>query len=103
MTVDWYGKFSGWWGQIENVLMAPFPVVERDHVVPAETSREIEAAVDAETGFGAEDHRNGASDGSKTKAKRKAGDDMNASMADGDAVANGIEPASKKRKAEVMG
>ncbi|KXS99578.1 hypothetical protein AC578_2208 [Pseudocercospora eumusae] len=28
-TVAWYGKFSGWWGDIENTL-APFPEVKHD-------------------------------------------------------------------------
>ncbi|KXT15014.1 hypothetical protein AC579_7773 [Pseudocercospora musae] len=28
-TVAWYGKFSGWWGNIENIL-APFPEVKHD-------------------------------------------------------------------------
>lgn len=30
-TVDWYGKFSGWFGDIEGVLTA-HPVVRGDHV-----------------------------------------------------------------------
>jgi hypothetical protein len=30
-TVDWYGKFSGWFGDIEGVLTA-HPVVKGDHV-----------------------------------------------------------------------
>jgi len=32
MTVDWYGKFAGWFGDIEGVLTA-HPVVKGDHVV----------------------------------------------------------------------
>lgn len=31
-TVDWYGKFAGWFGDIEGVLTA-HPVVKGDHVV----------------------------------------------------------------------
>jgi hypothetical protein len=31
VTVDWYGKFSGWFGDIEGVLTA-HPVVKGDHV-----------------------------------------------------------------------
>lgn len=30
-TVDWYGKFAGWFGDIEGVLTA-HPVVKGDHV-----------------------------------------------------------------------
>ena len=32
VTVDWYGKFAGWFGDIEGVLTA-HPVVKGDHVV----------------------------------------------------------------------
>jgi hypothetical protein len=32
MTVDWYGKFANWFGDIEGVLTA-HPVVKGDHVV----------------------------------------------------------------------
>lgn len=93
-TVEWYGKFSNWWGPIDNILMAPFPVVKGDQVIAPEANRKIEAAVDAEAGVGADDHRNG-------KAKRKAEEDVDSSMLDGPA-SNGVEPATKKRKAEVM-
>ena len=27
--VDWYGKYSGWWGDIESIL-SPFPVVNNE-------------------------------------------------------------------------
>lgn len=101
-TVEWYGKFSDWWGPIDFVLDAPFPVVEGDHVVAPETSRKIEAAIDAEAGFGADDHRNGAANGSNSKAKRKAEEDVDSSTVDSQPASNGAEPAAKKRKAEVM-
>ena len=99
-TVEWYGRFSDWWGPIDNILMAPFPVVEGDHVVAPETSRLVEAVVEGEgeAGSGADDHRNGAASG---KAKRKAEEDVDSSMIDG-LASNGAEPVAKKRKAEVM-
>lgn len=100
-TVDWYGRFSNWWGPIDNILMAPFPVVEGDHVVAPATSRKIEAAAEVETGVGAEDHRNGVANGSLSKAKRKAGEEADSSMMPGPS-SNGSEPAAKKRKTEVM-
>ena len=37
-TVDWYSKFSDWWGPIDNTLLSPFPVVHGDHVVAPEVS-----------------------------------------------------------------
>src|ERR1700761_3983397 len=49
-TVDWYSKFSGWWGPVDNTLLAPFPVVKGGHVVDPEASKmtEIDAAMGAE-------------------------------------------------------
>ena len=32
-TVEWYSKFSQWWGHIDAIL-SPFPVIEGDHAVP---------------------------------------------------------------------
>lgn len=52
MTVDWYQKFDGWFGDIEGVLTA-HPVVKGDHVVPTEalgdTSKDT---VETEAGAG---------------------------------------------------
>ena len=45
-TVDWYKKFSGWWGPIDNTLFSPFPVVQGDHVVAPEASSNIEKQMD---------------------------------------------------------
>lgn len=53
-TVDWYARFSGWWGKVENTLLAPFPVVKGGHVVDPEASRMIETeAVAGAKGNGA--------------------------------------------------
>lgn len=49
-TVDWYGKFSGWFGDIESVLTA-HPVVKGDHVVQnVETSLKPRDGEDAKAG-----------------------------------------------------
>ena len=77
-TVDWYCKFSGWWGPIDNTLLSPFPVVQDGHVVGPETSRTIEK----EATVGAQD------DGLATAKLENA--------------CNGAEPSPKKRKAELM-
>ena len=77
-TVDWYSKFSSWWGPIDNTLLSPFPVVQGDHCVPPETSREIEREMDV----GARDDRVPTS--------------LNGS------VCNGVDGGAKKRKAELM-
>ena len=76
-TVDWYCKFSGWWGPIDNTLLSPFPVVQDGHVVGPEASRIIEK----EATIGAPDLAATAHEGN---------------------VCNGIETGSKKRKAELM-
>lgn len=38
VTKEWYAKFSGWWGPIDNTLLAAFPVVEGRYVVDCEAS-----------------------------------------------------------------
>lgn len=100
-TVEWYGRFSNWWGPIDNILLAPFPVLEGDHVIAPEPSRKIEAVVNGEARVGADDGRNGHTNGSHSKSERKAEEDVDSSMVDG-LSSNGTEPAAKKRKAEVM-
>jgi hypothetical protein len=50
-TVDWYGKFCGWFGDIEGVLTA-HPVVKGDHVaeqieVPAKPRDDRDVKADA--------------------------------------------------------
>ena len=37
-TMEWYSKFSTWWGPIDNTLLSPFPVVQGDHVVVPKVS-----------------------------------------------------------------
>ena len=37
-TLNWYHKFSGWWGHIDNTLLSPFPMVQGDHVVAPKVS-----------------------------------------------------------------
>ncbi|KAK5172143.1 uncharacterized protein LTR77_003781 [Saxophila tyrrhenica] len=32
-TVDWYSKFSRWWGAIDNTILAAFPVVKDGQVI----------------------------------------------------------------------
>ena len=75
-TVDWYAKFAGWWGPVDDTLLAPFPVVKGGHVVKLEDSRMTET--EAVTG---------------AQAKVEV-------VANG-AENNGVE-ASKKRKVELM-
>lgn len=49
-TVDWYGRFSGWFGDIEGVLTA-HPVVKGDHVVqPVEAPLKQADCQDAKAG-----------------------------------------------------
>ena len=47
-TVDWYSRFSSWWGPIDNTLLSAFPVVRGDHVVPPEVSESFRSS----TGLG---------------------------------------------------
>jgi hypothetical protein len=76
-TVDWYAKFSAWWGPVDNTLLAPFPVVRDGLVVQPEASRMSES--ESETWAGASnelsngvgmDHQNGQS--KKRKAEHMA-------------------------------
>ena len=39
-TIDWYSKFSKWWGPVDNTLLSPFPVVRGDVVVAPEVGLE---------------------------------------------------------------
>ncbi|KAK3719049.1 hypothetical protein LTR37_004613 [Vermiconidia calcicola] len=77
-TVNWYSKFSGWWGPVDNTLLAPFPVLKGGHVVAPETSRKTEehAAVGAQVDGGATLNR--------------------------ETACNGVEAGSKKRKVGLM-
>jgi len=53
-TVDWYGKFSGWFGDIEGVLTA-HPVVKGD-LVAEQLEVLIKPAVDQDVKAGAFEH-----------------------------------------------
>lgn len=77
-TVDWYRKFSGWWGPIENTLLSAFPVVQSGHVISPGESRKTENEVDV----GAKDDQ----------------------LADAVLAfpCNGISGVGKKRKADMM-
>lgn len=77
-TVDWYCKFSGWWGPIDNTLLSPFPIVKAGIVVAPEASQKVGSDMTT----GAEDDRLAVS--------------MDKS------ACNGVEAQSKKQKAELM-
>ncbi|KAK5116308.1 hypothetical protein LTR85_009280 [Meristemomyces frigidus] len=81
-TVDWYGRFGEWWGEIDAIL-SPFPVVERDQVVSTPLKAgcaPVPALTEEETGVGAkEEHAHAMVNGHNERngvaaKKRKAGD-----------------------------
>lgn len=75
-TVEWYRTFSGWWGNIDNVLTA-FPVVKGDHVIK-ETSHVAEQAA----GLGAENNH------------------AAAKLPNGKEVPNGLKSGAKAKKSK---
>lgn len=77
-TMDWYCKFSNWWGPIDNTLISPFPVVQSRHVVSPVDSDRAEQDVNV-----------GAKDDQGTKGILAA-------------ASNGISGVGKKRKADMM-
>jgi dTDP-glucose 4,6-dehydratase len=77
-TMDWYCKFSNWWGPIDNTLLSPFPVVQSGHVIDPVESEKGEQEVDV-----------GARDDRIAKAAPVA-------------ASNGISGVGKKRKADMM-
>lgn len=84
-TVEWYAKYSDWWGPIENIL-TPFPVVKSEDgaevVASVKASKVEERELGQQVGLGAENRTapgiaavklkgvNGATNG--TARKRKA-------------------------------
>lgn len=48
-TVEWYGKFSNWWGPIESIL-TPFPMVKKEGpaIVVDAAAKELESASSCE-------------------------------------------------------
>lgn len=87
-TVDWYGKFSSWWGAIDGIL-SPFPEVTK-----YEESSEVE-----ETRVGSKSSEDGLQ--ADVGAKTKIGSiDAIVANAQPDHGVNGV--GTKKRKAEAM-
>lgn len=98
-TVDWYAKFSDWWGPIENIL-TPFPMVKGESngdAVPANgDSKAGEQENGQQAGSGAQ-HR--------TTSKIEAVKLASAKGANGLLGTNGSKAhadGAKKRKADVM-
>lgn len=97
-TVDWYGKFEGWFGDIEGVLTA-HPVVQGDHVVPSAVTAslakmsKVQAGLEVHAGAAVDEEYACAIDGVLVKVEEHA------NGKDG----NGVPPpAVKKRKADEM-
>ena len=86
VSVDWYCKFSDWWGPIENTLLSAFPVVQSGHVIDPDESRETETEVDV-----------GAKDDHIANALPAAAKGATAAVA-----SNGISGVGKKRKADMI-
>jgi len=98
-TVDWYGKFEGWFGDIEGVLTA-HPVVQGDQVVQSAGVRlttktdEVQGRSEAHAGAVAPE----ADDVRKLDEILMAIGSHHANGKSG----NGVAPAKKKRKADEM-
>jgi hypothetical protein len=94
-TVDWYGKFSGWFGDIEGVLTA-HPVVKGDQVTE-QVEVLIKSGIDQDVKAGAFEQSAMAVDGGgvvSPKVKLQAA----AAMASNGQAQNG----GKKRKADLI-
>jgi hypothetical protein len=94
-TVDWYGKFSGWFGDIEGVLTA-HPVVKGDQVTE-QVEVLIKSGIDQDVKAGAFEQSAMAVDGGgvvSLKVKLQAAAAM---------VSNGnAQNGGKKRKADLI-
>lgn len=97
-TVDWYGKFEGWFGDIEGVLTA-HPVVQGDHVVPTAVNTalakmsNVQAGLEVHAGAALETDDAQALDGILVGVEKHANGK----------TGNGLPPpAAKKRKADEM-
>ena len=90
ITVDWYNKFPGWWGDIEGVLSA-HPVVQGDHVV----------AEDGKANGGEEQSESDADMGARDERKANG---VKLQAPNGHCGGNGdvSTVASKKRKMDVI-
>lgn len=104
-TMNWYSKFSDWWGPIDNTLLSPFPVVRGDHVVAPEVSthefRFNLSRCKSQSGLCADDESFQASRKLEEQIEVGAPDDR-ASKELNKSVPNGIETGKKKRKAELL-
>ena len=92
-TVDWYGRFSGWFGDIEGVLTA-HPVIKGDHVAE-QGEASIKSGIDQDVKAGAfvqPTKALGEGAGVSPKVKQAA-----AAMSNGHAQNGG-----KKRKADLI-
>lgn len=93
-TVDWYGKFPGWFGDIEGVLTA-HPVVKGDHVTE-QVEVLIKSGIDQDVKAGAfEQSAMGLDGGSVVSPKAKL--QAAAAMCNGNAQSSG-----NKRKADLI-
>ena len=103
MTVDWYGKFAGWFGDIEGVLTA-HPVVKGDHVVqPAVVSLQQAGGQETKALDGFEiEAKAGALDGfvKEADAAEALGKKRKAIPAADVASNGGSQNGGKKRKAD---
>lgn len=96
-TVDWYAKFSNWWGPIDTIL-TPFPVVkgekDGDDIALEENSSIGEPERSQQAGSGADDRKTPGS--AEVKLKHTNG-------SSGPLGTNGnAGRAARKRKADVM-
>lgn len=94
-TVDWYGRFSGWFGDIEGVLTA-HPVVKGDHVTE-QVEVLIKSGTDQDVKAGAFEQSATALDGGATAVLPTVKSQATAAMSNGYAQNGG-----KKRKADLI-
>lgn len=94
-TVDWYGRFSGWFGDIEGVLTA-HPVVKGDHVTE-QVEVLIKSGTDQDVKAGAFEQSAMPLDGGAAAVSSKVKSQAVAAMSNGHAQNGG-----KKRKAELI-
>lgn len=97
-TVDWYAKFSDWWGPIDNIL-SPFPVVKSEEGgdVIASDGGSKTGVCSQQAGSGAENRAAAGIAAVKLKGVNEAN-----GMANTNNGANGTVDRARKRKADVM-
>lgn len=94
-TVEWYAKFSQWWGSIDAIL-SPFPIVEGDHILPA-TLKGAKLAGQPDTLLEVQAEM---ADGAELNVGAK--DDRCQSDVNGSCDTDGLQGVIKKRKVEEM-